>query len=59
VRKHTPKRVPEGLRLGNHNIIVTIFSLIDFKKRLSSRDIDKRIHLSTTQDKVKNYIKAP
>jgi hypothetical protein len=53
VRKHTPKRVPECLRLRNHSIIVTIFSPIDFKKRLSRRDTDERFHLSTTQDKVK------
>jgi hypothetical protein len=59
VRKHTPKRVLECLRLRNHNIIVTIFSPIDFKKRLSRRDMDERFHLSTTQDKVKNSIKAP
>jgi hypothetical protein len=59
VRKHTPKRVPECLRLRNHNIIVTIFSLIDFKKRLSRRDTDERFHLLTTQDKVKISIKAP
>jgi hypothetical protein len=59
VRKHTPKRVPECLRLRNHNIIVTIFSLIDFKKRLSKRDTDERFHLSTTQDKVKNSTKDP
>jgi hypothetical protein len=31
--------------LRNHNIIVTIFSLIDFKKRLSRRDTDERFHL--------------
>jgi hypothetical protein len=59
VRKHTPKRVPECLRLGNHNIIVTIFIPIDFKKRLSCGDTDERFHLSTTQDKVKNFTKAP
>jgi hypothetical protein len=50
---HTHKRVPEGLRLRNHIIIVTIFSLIDFKKRLSRRGMDERFHLSTAQDKLK------
>jgi hypothetical protein len=45
--------------LRNHNIIVTIFSLIDFKKRLSRRDMNERFHLSTAQDKVKNSTKAP
>jgi hypothetical protein len=45
--------------LRNHNIIVTVLSLIDFKKRLSRRDMDERFHLSTTQDKVKNSAKAP
>jgi hypothetical protein len=59
VRKHTPKRVPEWLRLRNHIIFVTIFSLIDLKKRLSRRDMDERFYLSTTQDKVKNSTKAP
>jgi hypothetical protein len=58
VRKHTPKRVPECLRLRNHIFFVTIISLIDFKKRLSKRDTDKRFHLSPTQDKVKNFTKA-
>jgi hypothetical protein len=58
VRKHTPKRVPECLRLGNHIIFVTIFSLIDFKKRLSRRDMDERFHLSTAQDKVKKFHKS-
>jgi hypothetical protein len=58
VRKHTPKRVPECLRLMNHFIFVTIFSLIDFKKRLNRRDMDERFHLSTTQDKVKNSTKT-
>jgi hypothetical protein len=53
VRKHTPNRVPEFLRLRNHNIIVIIFSSIDFKKRLSRRDTDERFHLSTAQDKVR------
>jgi hypothetical protein len=51
---HT-KRVPECPTLMNHNII---FSLIDFKKRLSRRDTDERFHLSTTEDKVKNSTKA-
>jgi hypothetical protein len=59
VRKHISKRVPECLRLRNHNIIVTIFSLIDFKKRLSRRDMNERFHCSTVQDKVRNSIKAP
>jgi hypothetical protein len=59
VRKHTTKRVPECIRLRNYNIIVTIFSPIDFKKRLSRRDTDERFHLSTAQDKVKNSTKAP
>jgi hypothetical protein len=53
VRKHISKRVPECLRLRNHFIVVTIFSLIDFKMRLSRRDTDERFHLSTTQDKVR------
>jgi hypothetical protein len=52
------KIVPECLRLRNHIIFVTIFSPIDFKKRLSRRDTDERFHLSTTQDKVKNSTKA-
>jgi hypothetical protein len=59
VRKHTPKIVPECLRLRNHIIFVTIFSLIDFKRKLSRRDTDERFHLSTTQEKVKIFIKAP
>jgi hypothetical protein len=54
---HTKKST--RLRLRNHNIIVTIFSLIDYKKRLSRRDTDERFHLSTAQDKVKNSTKAP
>jgi hypothetical protein len=33
--------------LRNRSII---FSLIDFKKRLSRRDIDERFHISTTQN---------
>jgi hypothetical protein len=53
VRKHTPKRVPECLRLRNHIIFVTIFSPTDFKKWLRRRDIDERFHLSTAQDKVR------
>jgi hypothetical protein len=58
VRKHTPKSVPECLRLRNHIIFVTIFSPIDFKKRLSRRDTEERFHLSTAQDKVrKNPLK--
>jgi hypothetical protein len=59
VRKHTQKRVPDCLRLRSHIIIVTIFSQIDFKKRLSRRDTDERFHLSTAQDKVKIFTKAP
>jgi hypothetical protein len=47
------------LRLRNHIIIVTIFSPIDFKKKLSRSDMDERFHLSTVQDKVKNSTKAP
>jgi hypothetical protein len=39
--------------LRNHSIIVIIFSLIYFKKRLSRRDTDERFHFSTTKDKVK------
>jgi hypothetical protein len=42
-----PKRVPECLMLRNHSIIVILFSSIDFKKRLSRRDIDERFNLST------------
>jgi hypothetical protein len=53
VRNHIPKRVLECLMSRNHSIIAIIFSLIDFKKRPSRRDIDERFHLSTTQDKVK------
>jgi hypothetical protein len=37
VRNHIPKRVPDCLMLRNHSIIVIIFSLIDFKERLSRR----------------------
>jgi hypothetical protein len=59
VRKHTPKRVSECLRLRNHVIFVTIFSLIDFKRRLSRRDMDDRFHLSTAQNRVKKSTKAP
>jgi hypothetical protein len=39
-------------------VIVTIFSLIDFKKRLRRRDTDERFHLSTTQCKVKIFHKS-
>jgi hypothetical protein len=46
VRNHIPKGVPECPMLRSHNII---FSLIDFKKRLSRRDTDERFHLSTTK----------
>jgi hypothetical protein len=45
VRKHTPKLVPDCLRLRNHIISVTIFSPIDFKKRPHRRDTDERFHL--------------
>jgi hypothetical protein len=44
--------------LRNHSIIVIIFSPIDFKRRLSTRDTDERFHLSIAQDEVKNSIKA-
>jgi hypothetical protein len=40
-------------------MVVIIFSPIDFKKRLSRGDTDKRFHLSTTQDEVKIPHKAP
>jgi hypothetical protein len=53
VRKHTPKRVPKCLRLRNHIIFVTIFSSIDFKKRLSRRYTDERFHLSIAQDRLR------
>jgi hypothetical protein len=59
VRNHIPKRVPECLMLRKHSIIVIIFSLIDFKKRLRMRGTDERCHLSTVQDKGKNFTKAP
>jgi hypothetical protein len=42
-----------SLRLRNHIIFVTIFSPIDFKKRLSRGETDERFHLSTGQDKVR------
>jgi hypothetical protein len=58
VRNHIPKRVSEYLILRNHSIIVIIFSLIDFKKRLNRRDTDERFYLSTTQDEVKNSTKS-
>jgi hypothetical protein len=58
VRNHIPNRVPECLMLRNHSIIVIIFSLIDFEKRLSRRDMDERFHLSTAEDKVKNSTKS-
>jgi hypothetical protein len=58
VRKHTQKRVPKCLRLRNYNIIVTIFSSINFKKRLSRRYTDERFHLSTAQDKVRKFNKS-
>jgi hypothetical protein len=53
VRNYILKRMPECLMLRNHNNIAIIFSPIDFKKRLSRRDINEKFHLSTTQDKVK------
>jgi hypothetical protein len=53
------KRVPEWLMLTNHSIIAIIFSPIDFEKRLSRRDTDEILHLSITQDTVKNFTKAP
>jgi hypothetical protein len=59
VRHHIPKGVPECPMLRNHNIIAIMFSPIDFKKRLSRRDTDERFHLSTNQNKVKNFTKAP
>jgi hypothetical protein len=59
MRNHIPKkRVHECLILRGHSIIVIIFFSIDFKKRLSRRDTDKRFHLSTTQDKVKISTKS-
>jgi hypothetical protein len=58
VRKHTPKRLPECLRLRNHIIFVTIFSPIGLKKRLSRRDTDERFYLSTAQDTVKKFHKS-
>jgi hypothetical protein len=58
VRNHIPKKVPECLMLRNHNVIVIIFSLIDFKKRLNRRDMDEKFHLSTAQDEVKNSTKS-
>jgi hypothetical protein len=39
--------------------MVIIFSPIDLKMRLRRRDMDKRFHVSTAQDKVKNSTKAP
>jgi hypothetical protein len=60
VRNHIQKRVPECVMLRNHSIIVIIFSLIDFKKRLRRRDTDEMFHLSTAQDEVKKIPqKAP
>jgi hypothetical protein len=53
VRNHIPNRVSECLVLRNHSIIVIIFFLIDFKRRLRRRDMDERFHLSTAQYKVK------
>jgi hypothetical protein len=42
VRNHIPDRVSECLILRNQSIIVIIFSLIDFKKRLRRRDMDEK-----------------
>jgi hypothetical protein len=58
VRIRIAEGVPECLMLRNHSVIVIIFPLIDFKKRISRRDIDERFHLSTAQDEVKNSTKA-
>jgi hypothetical protein len=58
VRNHIPKRVPGGQILRNHSIILIIFSLIDFKKRLSKRDTDKRFHLPTAKDDMKISTKS-
>jgi hypothetical protein len=58
VRNYIPKRVLECLILRNHSIVVIRFSLIDFKKRISRRDMDERFHLSTAQDEVKKSIKS-
>jgi hypothetical protein len=52
VRNH--KKVPECLISRNHSIT---FSLIDFKKRLSRRDMDERFYLSIAQDEVKKFYK--
>jgi hypothetical protein len=38
--------------------IVIIFSPVDFKKRLSRRDMDEKFHLSTAEDEVKNSTKS-
>jgi division protein CdvB (Snf7/Vps24/ESCRT-III family) len=54
---HTKKSV-RMLKVEEHIIFVTIFSLIDFKKRLSRRDTDERFHISIAQAKVKNSIKS-
>jgi hypothetical protein len=40
--------------LRNHSII---FSPVDFKKRLSRRDMNERFYLSTAQDEEKNQQK--
>jgi hypothetical protein len=49
---HT-KKVHECLKLRNHIVSVTIFSPIDFKKRLSRRDTDERFHNLTAQDRMR------
>jgi hypothetical protein len=54
---HT-KRGPECLWLRNHIDFITIFSPINFKKRLSRRDTDERFQLSTAQGKVKKIHKS-
>jgi hypothetical protein len=56
-KTHTKKsaRVP---KLRNHIIFVTIFSPIDFKKRLNRKDTDESFHLLTTQDTVKYSTKG-
>jgi hypothetical protein len=58
VRNHIPKRVSECLMLRNHSIIIIRFSPIDFKKRLSRRDTNERLHFSTPQDEVKRFTKS-
>jgi hypothetical protein len=45
----------ECLMLTNHSVI---FYSIDFKKRLSRKDMEERFYLSTAQDKVKKSTKS-